>query len=70
MYNTNEYILLRDLPARKGHEGYLPVCRRTIDKWIKQGRLPVPIKLGPRKLALLRSEVEAFKRQLIETRNS
>jgi predicted DNA-binding transcriptional regulator AlpA len=70
MKTASQYILLKDLYPREGHEGYLPATRRTICEWIKQGHLPQPIKLGPRKTAFLRSEIEAFQRKLIENRNS
>lgn len=46
----------------------LTVSPATGWRWIKLGLLPKPVKLGPNRVAFVRSEFEAYKKRLLETR--
>lgn len=47
-------ILLNEVAAM------VTVSRSTLWRWIKQGIFPTPIKLGPRRIAWRRSDVNAW----------
>lgn len=40
--------------------GPLPISRSTWFAWLKEGRVPIPIKLGPRVTAYRAEDIDAF----------
>lgn len=43
----NSYIRIKQLISSEKHSGLLPIQKSTLYRWIKEGRFPSPIKLGP-----------------------
>ena len=53
-------IQLSALATTPGHQGLLPISPATCWRWVNQGRLPRPFKLGPMTTVLDLDEVESF----------
>ena len=51
---------LNKLASSKGHEGYLPISKPTVWRWVREGKLPKPIALGPKVTAWDLDEVDKF----------
>ena len=60
---TPRILRLRKLLAR------YDVSRSTIYKWMDEGTFPAPIKLGPRAVGWLESELDSFDRERIAERD-
>lgn len=58
--NINAVSKLLRLDDIISPHGPLPVSRSTWFEWVKDGRVPQPIKLGPRVTAYRMTEIEAF----------
>lgn len=56
----SRYIRMDKLASTKDRPGLLPVARPTIWKWVKEGKFPRPVKLGPRITAWPMADVEKF----------
>ncbi len=41
------YIRIKQLTSNGEKQGLLPIRKSTLYRWIKEGRFPKPIKLGP-----------------------
>ena len=54
------YIRLNQLSSTPKRQGMLPIAPVTIWRWVKAGKFPKPIKLGPQVLVWNLAEVEAF----------
>jgi predicted DNA-binding transcriptional regulator AlpA len=57
-----DYVRMAELSSTKGRQGLLPVSASTIRQWIKAGRFPAPVRLGPRVIAWRLQDIEAFVR--------
>ena len=53
-------LRLNKLANFNGHEGYLPISKPTVWRWVKEGKLPKPISLGPKVTAWDLDEVDRF----------
>lgn len=42
-----KYVQLSELATTDTHKGLLPVSPATCWRWVRQGRLPKPFKIGP-----------------------
>lgn len=51
---------INQLASSKSFRGYLPISKPTIWRWVKEGRLPKPILLGPKVTAWDLDEVDRF----------
>jgi prophage regulatory protein len=51
---------LNKLASFKGQAGYLPISKPTVWRWVKEGRLPKPISLGPKVTAWDLDEVDRY----------
>lgn len=61
--NSTPAISFMRLPAILNE---LSVSRPTFYRWIKQGRAPCPIRVGPRLSLWRRDDIEGLKNDLIE----
>ena len=63
--NTDESLLrLSQIIGKKNeNEPMVPVSRSTWLLWVKQGRAPASLKLGPRTTCWRRSDVIAFMKE-------
>lgn len=48
------------LASRPGKPGYLPISPATVWRWVKDGRLPQPFKIGPGTTVFDLDKVDAF----------
>lgn len=48
----------------------LDVSLRTLQRWVREGRFPVPVKLGPARIGFYQVEVEAWLATLPRTREA
>jgi predicted DNA-binding transcriptional regulator AlpA len=55
-----KYIRIGQLASAPGRAGMLPVSAPTIWRWVKLGRFPAPIRLGPQITAWPLEAVDAF----------
>ena len=53
-------IRLGELASRSGKPGKLPVSAATVWRWVREGRLPKPFKIGPGTTVWNVDEVDAF----------
>ena len=51
---------LNKLASTKSYEGYLPISKPTVWRWVKEGLLPKPISLGPKVTAWDLDEVDRY----------
>lgn len=51
---------INKLATSKSYQGYLPISKPTVWRWVKEGRLPKPISLGPKVTAWDLDEVDRF----------
>jgi prophage regulatory protein len=51
---------INKLASSNGHVGYLPISKPTVWRWVKEGKLPKPISLGPKVTAWDLDEVDRF----------
>lgn len=51
---------LNKLASSGGQTGYLPISKPTVWRWVKEGRLPKPISLGPKVTAWDLDEVDRY----------
>jgi len=63
MENPKKFLRLPDVIERTGYK------RTTIYERIKAGNFPAPVHLGPRAVAWLESEVEAWMQERIDARD-
>jgi len=57
---TRRYIRIGQLASTPTREGMLPVSAPTIWRWVKIGKFPQPLKLGPQTTAWPLEAVEQF----------
>ena len=43
---TRQYIRIGSLASRPDRPGMLPVCDKTIMRWVAAGKFPAPLQLG------------------------
>jgi predicted DNA-binding transcriptional regulator AlpA len=55
-----KYIRIAQLASEPGRAGLLPVSAPTIWRWVKLGRFPAPVRLGPQVTAWPMEAVEKF----------
>lgn len=58
-----KFIRICDLASHPGRPGLLPVSAPTIWRWVKQGRFPAPVRLGPQITAWPVEAVDQFLQQ-------
>ena len=63
MENPKKFLRLPDVIERTGYK------RTTIYEMIKAGNFPAPVHLGPRAVAWVESEVEAWMQERIDARD-
>ena len=63
MENPKKFLRLPDVLERTGYK------RTTIYEMIKAGNFPAPVHLGPRAVAWVESEVEAWMQERIDARD-
>jgi len=63
MGNPKKFLRLPDVLERTGYK------RTTIYEMIKAGNFPAPVHLGPRAVAWVESEVEAWMQERIDARD-
>ena len=59
----SRFIRIGHLASHPGRPGLLPVSAPTIWRWVKQGRFPAPVRLGPQVTAWPLEAVEEFLQQ-------
>jgi prophage regulatory protein len=57
---TTRVIRLAQLASTKGKPGLLPVSPATVWRWVREGRLPRPFKLGAGTTVWDAAQVDAF----------
>jgi predicted DNA-binding transcriptional regulator AlpA len=62
------YLDVRSLAERLG--GSKPIPRSTLYRWVKDGYLPAPVKLGPGTVRWVEAEIAAFEKRCAEDRNA
>ena len=59
---NKRFIRIGELASRSDREGLLPVSSSTVWRWVKLGKFPAPIRLGPGTTAWPMEAVEQFLR--------
>ena len=65
----SKYLRLPQILGTGDNPGMVPVSRATWYSWIRQGRAPKPVRLGPRTSAWRESDITAFLDARRETLN-
>lgn len=52
--NPSRLLRLSEVRAR------IPICKSTLWNWVKQGRFPSPLKIGPNTTVWNENEVDCF----------
>lgn len=55
-----KYIRISQLASGPGRAGLLPVSGPTIWRWVRQGKFPPPVRLGPQVTAWPMEAIEKF----------
>lgn len=57
---TTRYIRMGTLASRPNRPGLLPVCSKTLMRWVEAGQFPAPVQLSPGTKVWDRDQVETF----------
>ncbi|MBM4230765.1 MAG: AlpA family phage regulatory protein [Gammaproteobacteria bacterium] len=57
------YIRLGQLASRPEHPGRYQISANTVWRWVREGRFPKPVKLGPGVTAWRLSDLERWERE-------
>ena len=60
VYRASDLANTRPTPSKAGHRGILGVSMPTLWRWVRQGHLPKPFKLGPNTTVWDAAAVDAF----------
>jgi prophage regulatory protein len=64
------WLRIHNLSTDKQHVGLLPVSEATIWRWVKQGKFPMPFKLGANVTVWDAKEVDSWLKQQAEQRSA
>lgn len=66
---SQRVIRLAQLASTKNRPGLLPVSPATVWRWVREGKMPKPFKLGPNTTVFDLDQVEAFLAQQAEVQS-
>lgn len=70
MYQKRRWLRIHQLSTNKQHVGLLPVSGPTIWRWVREGKFPMPFKLGSNVTVWDAKEVHSWLKQQAAQRNA